>query len=41
MVKSVAKKKGYNVIVDKEVILFSEEAVIDITDDVIRSLDEN
>jgi Skp family chaperone for outer membrane proteins len=40
-VKKIALAKGYNVIVEKEVILYSEESVVDITDDVIRSLNEN
>jgi Skp family chaperone for outer membrane proteins len=39
-VQNIAVDKGYSVIVDKEVILFSEESVVDITDEVIRNLNE-
>ncbi|MFH1414593.1 MAG: OmpH family outer membrane protein [Elusimicrobiota bacterium] len=40
-VNNVAEKKGFTVIMDKEVILFSEESVVDITDEIIRILNES
>lgn len=39
-IESVAREKGYTVILDKEVVLFSLESVNDITDEIIRKLDE-
>ncbi len=39
-IQDIAMDRGYTVIVDKEIILFSEETVEDVTDEVIRSLNE-
>ncbi len=39
-IKNIADNNDYTVIVDKEMILFAKKSVIDITDEVIRSLNE-
>ncbi|MFC2091153.1 OmpH family outer membrane protein [Elusimicrobiota bacterium] len=39
-VRTIASKGGYTLIVDKDIVLFSESSVVDITGEVIRNLDE-